>query len=243
MTIKRETLPRRRISDEVSERLEQRIQLGEFGPGDLLPPERDLMDQYGVGRPAVREALFTLRKMGLVEVASGRRARVAQPTPEVLMGELAGAVRHYLANPEHIRHFHRVRALLEIALAREAARNASDEDLVTLRTALDANLAAIGDRDTFIETAMVFHFTLARISHNPIVAAIQDAMITWLQAHQDPALLVTQASYQGHEAIYAAVAARDPDQAEQVMREHLELVVGHYRTGATTPWMNRERAL
>lgn len=242
MTINRETLPRRRISDEITARLEQRIQSGEYGPGDLLPPERDLMDQYGVGRPAVREALFTLRKMGLVDVASGRRARIAQPTPEVLIGELAGAVRHYLANPEHVQHFHRMRALLEIAVAREAARNASDEDLIALRRALDANLAAMHERDSFIETTMSFHFTLAKISGNPIVVAIQDAVITWLQAHRDPSLLVARESYEGHEAIYAAVAARDPDQAEQVMREHLELV-GHYRGCGLHGQMSPARAL
>ena len=71
---------RRKLYEEVAEQLEQSIQDGEYAPAGQLPSERDLMRHFGVGRPAVREALFHLRKMGLVEVRSGERARVTRPT-------------------------------------------------------------------------------------------------------------------------------------------------------------------
>ena len=56
--MERETITRRRLSDEVVDRLEGLIHSGEFGLGDKLPSERDLMERFGVGRPSVREALF-----------------------------------------------------------------------------------------------------------------------------------------------------------------------------------------
>ncbi len=56
------SIPRRKLYHEVVDRLMQRIQSGEIRPGDQLPPERELMDYYGVGRPAVREALQALER-------------------------------------------------------------------------------------------------------------------------------------------------------------------------------------
>ena len=60
---------------------EEMIQDGQFGLGDFLPSERELMQHFGVGRPAVREALFALQRMGLVVVATGERPRVSNSNP------------------------------------------------------------------------------------------------------------------------------------------------------------------
>ena len=130
---------RRRLYEEVAGRLEAMIQEGHYSPGDQLPSERDLMRQFGVGRPAVREALFALQKMGLVAISSGERARVTQPTPKVVFESLAGAARHLLAAPDGVRHFQEARAFFEIGLARYAAQHATPDDLATLRDALETN--------------------------------------------------------------------------------------------------------
>ncbi|MGH6944774.1 MAG: GntR family transcriptional regulator, partial [Geminicoccaceae bacterium] len=95
---------RRRIYQELVEALERSIRNGELRAGDPLPPERELMRLFEVGRPAVREALFALQKMGLVAISTGARARVTRPTPQVIINELSGAVRHLLTEPEGMRH-------------------------------------------------------------------------------------------------------------------------------------------
>jgi GntR family transcriptional regulator, sialic acid-inducible nan operon repressor len=84
---------RRKLYEDVVARLERLIHSEELKPGEALPSERDLMLQFGVGRPAIREALFALGRMGLIEVANGERARVSNPTPRTLIGELSGAAR------------------------------------------------------------------------------------------------------------------------------------------------------
>ncbi|MBL8671940.1 MAG: GntR family transcriptional regulator, partial [Alphaproteobacteria bacterium] len=71
---------RRKVSEEVASRLEALIRDGTLAAGDSLPAERTLMQTFGVGRPAVREALFSLKRMGLVELRNGERARVTLPT-------------------------------------------------------------------------------------------------------------------------------------------------------------------
>src|SRR5215471_18628149 len=127
---------RRRLYEEVAGRLEGMIQEGHYSPGDQLPSERELMKQFGVGRPAVREALFALQKMGLVAVSSGERARVTRPTPKVVVESLSGAARHLLAAPDGVRHFQEARSFFEIGLARHAATHASDADIAELKAAL-----------------------------------------------------------------------------------------------------------
>ena len=86
-----------------------------------------------MGRPAVREALFALQRMGLVEVRSGMRARVTQPTPDRLIGELSEAVKLFLVTDGGIQQFQDARASFEIGLARHAALHATPEDLHQLK--------------------------------------------------------------------------------------------------------------
>src|SRR3954452_8371400 len=119
---------RRKLYEEVADDLERMIQDGRYAAADLLPSERELMRQFGVGRPAVREALFHLQKMGLVEIKAGARARVAAPTPKAVVESLAGSVRYLLSAPNGVAHLQEVRAFFEAGLARHAALHASDEE-------------------------------------------------------------------------------------------------------------------
>jgi DNA-binding FadR family transcriptional regulator len=88
---------RPRIYEELVEQVVENIVSGRTPPGTVLPSERELMEQFGVGRSSVREALFALQKMGLVALNNGERASVVAPTSEALVGELGGAVRYYLS--------------------------------------------------------------------------------------------------------------------------------------------------
>src|SRR5687767_14417961 len=66
MTQPLEQIVRRKLSDEVFDRLERMITSGELQPGDEMPSERVLMERFGVGRPAIREAMQSLANKGLV---------------------------------------------------------------------------------------------------------------------------------------------------------------------------------
>ena len=73
-----EPIVRRKLSDEVFDRLKAMIVSGERGPGETLPSERELMARFGVGRPAIREAMQALANLGLVTIHHGERARVQE---------------------------------------------------------------------------------------------------------------------------------------------------------------------
>ena len=221
----RYAIERQKLSDQVVALLEDEIVRGVRPLGDQLPSEREMMRLFGVGRPAIREALFALRRKGLVKVGNGTRARVTQPTPAAILGELSGAARHLLEQPGGQQHFQEARSFFEIALARYAARHATTKDLARLESALAANRTTVHDLPAFKSTDIDFHFVLAEIPLNPIFPAIHDAMADWLTNQRDVTLQVAgqvQIAYRAHERIFKAVASRDPDAAERAMAAHLK---------------------
>jgi len=221
----------------VQARLENMIHSGEYGPGDQLPSERSLMVHFGVGRPSVREALFTLQQLGLVTISSGERARVTAPTPERLLQGLDGAVRHLLATAEGEQNFQEARLFFEIGLARHAATLGTALDFHRLADALEANRRAMGNFEAFERTDVAFHFVLAEIPRNPVFVAIHEAVVAWLTRQRTLSLRnegAEQMAYMWHKNIYDAVISKDPDAAETAMREHLEGVADYY-------WRARDR--
>lgn len=223
-------IKRRKLYEEVADHLERMIRDGEFAETERLPSERDLMRLFGVGRPAIREALFHLRKMGMVEIRSGERARVTQPTPQFVIDSLAGTARHMIAAPGGVQNFQNARLFFEIGLARNAALNATAEDLAAFEAALEANRLSIGDLKRFERTDVAFHYVLALVPRNPIFTAIHNALAEWLLEQRQTTLAPGQdvRAYQAHRTIFEAVAARDADRAESTMRAHLDYVARRY---------------
>lgn len=217
-------IERKKLFEHVASHLEGQILSGKLKPGDQLPPERDLQSRFGVGRPAIREALISLQKAGLVELTNGARARVMMPTAGHIFSGMAPAVRQMLSTPEGQRHFQGARLFFEVGLAREAALHASAEELSSLAEALEANRKAIGERERFTETDIGFHFELAKIARNPIFIALHDQISGWLTEQRIVTLTASgqeRTAFEAHRAIFDGIAARDPDRAESAMREHL----------------------
>jgi GntR family transcriptional repressor for pyruvate dehydrogenase complex len=224
----------RKLFEEIVDRIAGAIRAAEYGPGDVLPSERELMQTFGVGRSVVREALFALQRMGLVEVRSGTRARVTAPTPQRLIAELSGTVKVLLNEETGIRNLQDVRSFFEIGLARYAALHATADDLARVERALAANEAAIGRIKAFAETDVAFHYEIALIRRNPIFPAIHEAIVAWLREQRLTALKaqerdeVFRRAYAAHAAIFEAIAACDPDRAERAMEAHLAEVSDFY---------------
>jgi DNA-binding FadR family transcriptional regulator len=222
---------RRKLYEEVVERIEAGILNGRYGPGDQLPSERILMETYRVGRTSIREALFALQRMGLVSIVSGERARVTQPTPASLVTDLSGVARHLLASNEGVRHFQQARMLFEISLARHAAEYATADDIALMRMALEANRAAIGKAVQFAQTDVAFHFLLAQIPKNPIFTSLHMALVEWLTEQRSTSSRQrgsNEAAYHAHASILGAIERRDVEGAGNAMRRHLEEVNSFY---------------
>jgi len=217
--------------EEIAEHIELMVLSGETPAGTNLPSERDLMERFGVGRSTVREALFALKKRGLLAVNGGARARVTSPDARIVLSELNPVVRHMLAHPDGVRHFQHARALLEVALAREAALRAAEDGIGRISAALEANRGAIDDAALFTETDLEFHLAIARACGNPLFTALHDAMLDWLADQRRvsrSAGAQSETVYLEHKRVHDAIASRDAAEAMSAMEDHLANVVRNY---------------
>ena len=129
-----EPITRRKLSDEVFDRLKRMITNGEVRPGDAMPSERELMERFGVGRPAIREAMQSLSNLGLLTISHGERARVCALTARSITHQVDIAAQIMLAtSPDSLGHLKTARLFFERGMAREAANKASDDDVAQLR--------------------------------------------------------------------------------------------------------------
>jgi GntR family transcriptional regulator, sialic acid-inducible nan operon repressor len=230
-----QAITRRKLSDEVKDRLLSLIEDGQMQAGDQLPSERELMNRFKVGRPAVREALQSLQGMGLIEISHGERARVTALDPHSLIDQLSRPALHMLQkSPEMLEHLKEARLMFELGMVRFAARRASAEDIQRLREALDRHLESLQDQDKarFVQCDMAFHTTIASISGNPIYSAISEAMLQWLFEFHTELLRVAGAEHltlDEHQQIFDAIAARDEERAAQAMTAHLKRSSPLYR--------------
>lgn len=224
-------IKRDRISDQVARDLESMILSGELGLGETLPSERDLMARYGVGRPAIREALLWLNKKGMIAVSGGERAKVTEPDPAELLEHLSAAAQMFVSRPEGMQLFQRTRLFVEVALAREAATNATTEDVRRLEALLEANRGTSTDVEAFARTDDAFHFGIASLSRNPVISALYNSVLDVLQDQRNTSLQHDEALAAAigcHERIFEGIAARDADAAEREMRRHLRDVETYY---------------
>lgn len=218
---------RRKLYEEVAEQIEAAIASGHFEIGDQLPSERDLMDRFGVGRPAIREALLLLERMGLVHLSPGEKARVTKPTIHGLVEQLSGAARHFLATPRGEASFQDARRVFESGIAYNAAIIATDEDIAVLEKALEANRQAMGNMAEFEKTDIRFHVELTKIGGNPIFLALHTALVDWLSLQRFISLKipgVAEEAFESHKAIFDAIAAHNASAAWTAMDDHLRQV-------------------
>jgi GntR family transcriptional regulator, sialic acid-inducible nan operon repressor len=220
-----EPIPRRKLYHEVVSRLLQRIRTGEFPSGAHLPSERQLMESYGVGRPAVREALLTLQRMGLIEISHGERARVLEPTARAVVNQIADLAQHLLAtSPQSLEHLKEARVFFEVGMVRIAATKANPTDVARLEAALTEHERSLADLTHFAAKDMIFHRTIASISGNPIYLALSEAMFEWLSKFHVELIRVPGAerlTIDEHRLIFERIADHDPDGAAAAMTSHL----------------------
>jgi DNA-binding FadR family transcriptional regulator len=221
-----ERIVRRKLADEVFDRLKALITGGELQPGDSLPSERELMQRFGVGRLPIREAMQSLASLGLITISHGERARVRELTARSLMKQVETAAQIMLSSsPASLEHLKAARRFFETEMAREAARRATPGDIAALQGLLDAQRASLGDADVFMSADMRFHNRLAAMSGNPIFEAVSEAMLSWLRRYHTEMLIWSgkeKFTLAEHERIIGHVAAHEPEAAAEAMAAHLD---------------------
>jgi GntR family transcriptional regulator, transcriptional repressor for pyruvate dehydrogenase complex len=224
-------LGRQTLSQAVSAEVLERIRSGEFGPGDRLPTEKMLMEEYGVGRNSVREAVQALVTLGLVEVRPGRGATVIGIESENALDPETLAA---LLKEEAVDDLCAFRRILEAETSRCAAVHATDEQMaeivrwqVTFERAYAHGTPASSADDAF-------HAAIARASHNSVYATMLDAvsvLIANARRLTETVAWAVPRAVEDHERIVAAIRARDAEAAADAMRRHIDSAIEAIQVG------------
>lgn len=200
------------------------IESGELKEGEALPPEREIVEAYGVSRTVAREAVQALAARGLVEARPRYRPIVRTPNFETAVATVNSVVTRLLKSPDGVRNLFDTRILVEAGLVRQAAKSATNGQISRLETALAANRDAIPDSRKFYESDLAFHALLYEMSGNPALVSVHKAFSEWLSPHwlkMGPDPDRNALNNKAHAAILNGIRAGDPNQAEAALRAHL----------------------
>lgn len=214
-----------RAADLLFAHFEAMIRDGRLAPGETLPPEREIVDEHGVSRTVVREAVLALANKGLIKAEPRYRPVVLKPGYDTAIDVVGSVVGQLLRQADGVRNLFDLRIMMEVSLARDAALSASADDIRKLEDALLKNEAAIPDSTLFYETDIAFHGVLYDMPGNPLLRAVHTAYTDWLSVHwqkmpRDQERNKTNHAF--HEKIFQAILRRDADQAEAAVRKHLD---------------------
>lgn len=215
---------RQRLSQAITAEIEHLILEERLSPGDRLPSQQKLANQFGVSAPVVREAIQTLAARGLLDVRHGSGTYVRKPSLDILARTLKLHVR---MNHTSIMPLHEVRTVLESELAALAAERATPDDLATLDAILVKQRKYLEDPAITNEADLDFHLQLALAAHNDIFLVLLNPLIELIREYRSVAIqyrTVNQASLEDHEAIYEAVCDGDSKRARSTMSTHLTRV-------------------
>ncbi len=203
-----QNIVRRSLANEVAARLQQKIISGEYKVGDQLPVEPALMQQFGVGRSSIREAIKLLVNSGLLRVQQGVGTFVEDNSG---VGEpLAQRLKR-----SDVKEINEVRQLLEMKIAEKAALNRTAKDVKKMQRYFDAREKAAAQQDVAgcVDADINFHNAIAEASGNDVLADLYKSFSTrmkndFLSRFPDTAPFIE--TMQLHSKLLKSIINKDP---------------------------------
>ena len=216
----------RALSEKIIAQISDVLVSGELKPGDRLPPERELAEQFGVSRTVIRDAVKTLAGRGILHVKHGAGIFVTT-SEENAIGRL-GALSDILPlQGVSLRDLFEIRKVLEAEGAEWAARRRNDYHLKRLRGILEdayrnsENIEVLSERDA------QFHVAIAEASQNLVLVRVMLTLLDLLAQSRRESLSIpgrAKLSLKDYERIVEEIEAQRHEGARETMLEHLTSV-------------------
>lgn len=240
-----EPLPMQNAGERVADRLVTAIALGEFVPGQRLPPERELAVMLKMSRGVVREAVQRLAASGYVTVMRGRNGGAF--VNDYVGPEAQSMIRRVLIpQRERLEHLLDMRSLIESEIARTAAVRRDKDDVAEIKEALRGYEQADSDRSSSAAADREVHLAIARATHNPLLEAlslqIRNEVSLGFGAEPFSPSLRQRALHQ-HPALARAVIDGNTVDAARVAKEHFSLTEELLHKLMATVESTEERAI
>jgi len=218
-----ELIKRVSLAEEVFRILHEWIISGKVNPGDKLPSQDKLAEQFDVSRNTIREAIYKLTVMGLLTTKQGAGTVVDISSPTSYMTSLSD---HLLLHPATVRDFIEARVIVEQATIRLAVFRASLEEMEMLNGIIDQQVEAFNNNDpeSFIQLDGKFHIELARMSGNGVLLKFLETVRELLHnfiagVSRLPGGIESALNY--HKEILETMRSRDSKKAEYKILQHL----------------------
>lgn len=210
------------VTDEAILKIKEMILSGEIGPGDRLPPEKDLSERLGLSRSSLREAVKALEVIRVLDVRRGDGTYVTSLEPRLLLEAMSFVVDLQLDSS--ILDLFAVRRILEPAAARLAATRMTPADVCALRRLL-GGVDESTDVEGLVAHDLEFHGHISRVSGNTYLASLIDSLSSqtvrariWRGLTQENSVARTLAE---HRAIVDALERGDADLAQALTTVHV----------------------
>jgi GntR family transcriptional regulator, transcriptional repressor for pyruvate dehydrogenase complex len=213
------------LSHKVADRMLKTIVSRQLRPGDRLPSERELGEQFGVSRTVIREAVRALVAKGLIEVRSGSGLRVAAVDASAVSESMSLYIQG--SNDLDYRKVHEVRTMLEVQMAELAALRRNEDDVTRLTTACERMESAIANVEAAARADVEFHREIACATHNELYLVLLDAIgdaLVEVRRRNLRSPLASEEALLHHRRILDAILAGESSAARDAMREHLDRV-------------------
>lgn len=205
----------------------EKIQNGELKPGDALPAERILAEEFGISRPALREVLKALSLLGITVSVHGGANYIAADLRNCLTEPLSILFQMYNSK---IQDALQLRGALESKAAFLAAQNCTPLDAAELQLII-AKLDSTQDEKIRGDLDRDLHLKIAQISANPLILSVLNAssqltenMITGIRSYFMQKNSTAPEIYSQHARLVHAITEKDSSLAEKVMNEHMHTI-------------------
>lgn len=222
----------------IADQIRALVRSGRIGPGDRLPSERDLCQQFGVSRVTVRDALRLLEGAGLIDTRVGARggAFVRVPTGSQLGEGISDMVTMAALHADEVTE---ARMILEVGIVGLVCDRAREEDLVDLREICDRSARAGSEGRYDMSYSTEFHIRFAQAAHNRaldlLVASFQVPLRHSLEEAKAIDPIMGKRGVAEHYALVEAVARRDAEEARAIMSRHLGRTARRVKAVARRP--------
>lgn len=217
------------LGENIAHHIQGLLHQGKLRPGDSLPTQRQLAQQYGTSVSAVREAISILSAAGMVDARPGRGTLILEAAEQLPSVNLwLGAV----TSEQEALDFLDTRQALEHYTIAQAARRANPSDQAELRRVLSQMKDAQGDPERFVQADLSLHFAIARATGNPVMVKLLHAIHTPIShvlryvSHQLIAEGRFGELYVIHEALVGAILQRDAAGALAAFDTMMDTVMG-----------------
>jgi GntR family transcriptional regulator, transcriptional repressor for pyruvate dehydrogenase complex len=216
------------ISEEIAKQIMDLISNGDLKPGQRLPSERDLCENFGASRSSLREALRCLSIVGVLNARVGEGTSVAPDGGKFLRKILEWRL---ITEKHDVENLLEIRIALEGVSAANSARYATPEDIEKARELVTRMKAAVKDEKQFAILDLDFHILLANASGNGLLLDLISVIRSQLARTLSRVLQLPNArplSLKEHIAIFEAIERRDVEGAREAMHHHLEAALKRY---------------